>query len=238
MISLLHYQLINYLRSYKYIPPFFIFILCIVVNYAFVPNPILDSYSFTSTLLFLLMGWFTVTIFHAEDEGQKVITILHSKGQKAYFSALYIFCIGIGFCLSLIAVIYPIVIDAFGAKPKTLHILLGVLAHFTLSILAIALSSLFTRELVINKQNTWWGVLSTLIISIAIIALKNKIKGLIWLFPPVHLSLEIMTAEDSIQTIPAIYYVHFMWIIIYSMLLVQLFFLILNRKKCQVHKQF
>ncbi|MFJ5764356.1 ABC transporter permease [Lysinibacillus sp. NPDC093210] len=231
MISLLHYQLINYLRTYKYIPPFFIFILCMVVNYAFVPNPILDSYSFTSTFLFLLMGWFTVTIFHAEDEGQKVITILHSKGQKAYFRALYLISIAIGFCLSWVSVLYPIVIDAFGEKPKTLHIILGFLAHFSLSILAIALSALFTRELVKNKQNSWWGVLSILIISIAIASLKNELKGLIWLFPPVQLSLEMMSADDGLQAIPAVFYWQFIWIFIYSLLVIWLYFCILNRKK-------
>lgn len=231
MISLLHYQLINYLRSYKYIPPFFLFILCMVVNYAFVPNPILDSYSFTSTLLFLLMGWFTITIFHAEDEGQKVITILHSKGKKAYFGALYLICIILGFCLSWVSVIYPNLIGAFGEQPKSLHITLGFLAHFTLSILAIALSSLFSRELVKNKQNSWWGVLSILIISIAIISLKDTIKGLIWLFPPVHLSLEMMSSDDSIQTIPVVFYWRFIWIFIYSVLVISLFFFLLNRKR-------
>ena len=25
------------------------------------------------------MGWFTVTLFHAEDEGQKMITTLHTR---------------------------------------------------------------------------------------------------------------------------------------------------------------
>jgi len=234
MMSLLHYQLINYIRTYKYIPPFFIFILCMVVNYAFVPNPILDSYSFTSTLLFLLMGWFTVTIFHGEDEGQKVITILHSKGEKAYFRGLYSICMIIGFCLSCVAVVYPALIDAFGEQPRALHIVLGFLAHFSLSILGIALSSLFTRELVKNRQNSWWGVLSILIISLAIASLKNvilQIQGLIWLLPPVYLSLEMMSSNDSIQTIPAVFYWQFIWIFIYSILIIRLYFFILNNKK-------
>jgi hypothetical protein len=177
------------------------------------------------------MGWFTVTIFHAEDEGQKVITILHSKGQKAYFWTLYLICIAIGFCLSWVSVMYPIIIDAFGEKPRTVHIVLGFLAHFSLSILAIGLSALFTRELVKNKQNSWWGVLSILIISIAIVSLKNDIKVLIWLFPPVHLSLEMMSSDDSLQAIPAVFYWQFIWIFIYSLLVIWLYFCILNRKK-------
>ncbi|AHN21183.1 hypothetical protein [Lysinibacillus varians] len=234
MISLLHYQFSNYIRTYKYIPPFFIFILCTVVNYAFVPNPILDSYSFTSTLLFLLMGWFTVTIFHAEDEGQKVITILHAKGQNVYFVTLYLICFVIGFCLSCVSVLYPIIIGAFGERPSLWHIILGFLAHFSLSMLAIALSAIFTRELVKNKQNSWWGVLSILIISLAIASLKSvilQVKGLLWLLPPVHLSLEMMSSDDSINVIPAIFYWQYIWIFIYSILVIWLYFFMLNRKR-------
>lgn len=234
MIRLLRYQLINYVRTYKYVPPFSIFILFIVVNYTFVPNPILDSYTFTSLMLFFLMGWFTITIFHAEDAGQKVITILHSKGQNTYNMALFTICIAIGFCLSSVSVIYPILIDAFGVKPRLLHIMMGFLSHFSLSVLAIALSAIFTRELVKNKQNTWWGVLSILIISVAIASLKSEIlqvKGLIWLLPPVHLSLEMMSSDDELKSMPDIFYWQFAWIFVYSILIIGLFFFLLKRKR-------
>ncbi len=157
MSSLLRYQLINYLRTYHYVPPFTIFILCLIVNYTFVPNPILDSYSFTSLLLFFLMGWFTVTLFHAEDEGQKMITTLHTKKTIDYNLGIFIICGLLAFSLSCVSVIYPILIEAFFEKPKLLHILLGFLSHFSLSLLAIALTALFTRELVKNRRNTWWG---------------------------------------------------------------------------------
>ncbi|QDQ02008.1 ABC transporter permease [Lysinibacillus fusiformis] len=234
MKYLLRYQLINYLRTYKYVPPFSIFILIMVVNYTFVPNPILNSYSFTSIMLFFLMGWFTITLFHAEDEGQKIITILHSKGQSAYYGSLFIVCIAIGFCLSMVSVIYPILIGAFGEQPRVLHIIMGFLSHFSLAVLAIALSAIFTRELVKNRQNTWWGVLSILIIAVAIVTLKSVIlpvKGLIWLFPPLHLALEMMSSDDSLKNIPYVFYWQFAWIVIYSMLLIGLYFFILHHKR-------
>ncbi len=234
MTNLLRYQFINYLRTYRYVPPFSIFILFIVVNYTFVPNPILDSYSFTSIILFFLMGWFTITIFHAEDEGQKVITILHSKGQNAYNRALFIVCAAIAFGLSTVSVIYPILIGAFGERPRNLHIIMGFLSHFSLAILAIALSAIFTRELVRNRQNTWWGVLSILIIAVVIATLKSvilQVNGLIWLLPPVHLALEMMSSGDSLTKIPAVFYWQFAWIFIYGMLLIGVFFFILNHKR-------
>lgn len=173
MKNLLCYQCINYLRTKNYIPPFSIFILFIVVNYTFVPNPILDSYSFTSIMLFFLMGWFTITVFHTEEEGQKVITILHSKGQSAYNRSLFIVCVAIAFCLSTVSVIYPTLIGAFSEPPSVLHLLMGFLSHFSLSVLAIALSAIFTRELIRDRQNTWWGVLSILIIAVVIATLKK-----------------------------------------------------------------
>ncbi|WP_155590460.1 ABC transporter permease [Lysinibacillus cavernae] len=234
MTSLLRYQFINYFRTYHYVPPFTIFILCLVVNYTFVPNPILDSYSFTSLLLFFLMGWFTVTLFHAEDEGQKIITTLHTRSPVHYNLGILIICGLIAFSLSCVSIIYPILIDAFFERPKGLHILLGFLSHFSLSLLSIALTALFTRELVKNRQNTWWGVLCILIISVVIATIKNnilQINGLIWLLPPVHLSLEMMSIDDQIKGIPNIFFWQFAWIFIYTSFIVLLFFFLANRKR-------
>ncbi len=234
MTSLLRYQFINYLRTYKYIPPFSIFVLCLVVNYTFIPNPILNSYSFTAILLFFLMGWFTITLFHAEDEGQKVMTTLHAKSRTQYNLGIFIICVLIALFLSCVSIIYPTLIGAFGEKPRFVHQLLGFLSHFSLAVLAIALSAIFTRELIKNKQNTWWGVLSILIVSVAIATLKEtilQIKGLIWLLPPVRLSLEMMSSKDSIQSIPSIFYWRFTWIFIYASFVIMLFFLLSNRKR-------
>lgn len=234
MTSLLRYQFINYLRTYQYVPPFSIFILCLVVNYTFVPNPILDSYSFTAIILFFLMGWFTITLFHAEDEGQKVITILHAKSRTHYNLGNFIICVLIGFFLSFVSVIYPTLIGAFGEKPRFIHQLLGFLSHFSLAVLAIALSGIFTRELIKNKQNTWWGVLGILIASVVIATLKEtilQIKGLIWLLPPVRLSLEMMGSEDSIKSIPSSFHWQFTWIFAYSAFVIMLFFLLSNRRR-------
>lgn len=234
MSGLLRYQFINYLRTYRYVPPFSIFIIFLVVNYTFTPNPILDSYSFTSIVIFFIMGWFTITIFHSEDEDQKIITLLHTKNRKKYYLALFMICVLIGLCLSCVSVTYPILVDAFGVKPRPLHILMGFLSHFSLAFLAIALSAIFTREIVKNKQNTWWGVLSILILSLAIATLKSvllQIKGLIWLLPPVYLSLEMMDSNDQIISLPGLFYWQFGWIFIYGILVIGIFFLITRRKR-------
>lgn len=230
MKGLLYYHLHNYLRSHRYIPPLSLYILSLVINYTYTPNPILDSYSFTSLLLFFIMGWFTVTIFHAEDEGQKRITMLHCKNPRKYYRSLFTMGILIGLCLSLISVVYPIVFNAFGVETRGLHLIMGFLSHFSLSLLSLSLSALFTRELIQNQSNTWWGVLGILVISVSISTLKDTIDGFIWLFPPLHFSLEIMSSEDNIKSIPGLFWGQFSWIFLYTFLLIGLFFWIMKRK--------
>ncbi|MGG0383532.1 ABC transporter permease [Priestia filamentosa] len=230
MKGLLHYHLHNYLRSHRYIPPLSLYILSLVINYTYTPNPILDSYSFTSLLLFFIMGWFTVTIFHTEDEGQKRITMLHCKNPRKYYRSLFTMGILIGLCLSLISVVYPIVFNAFGVEMRGLHLIMGFLSHFSLSLLSLSLSALFTRELIQNQSNTWWGVLGILVISVSISTLKDTIDGFIWLFPPLHFSLEIMSSEDNIKSIPGLFWGQFSWIFLYTFLLIGLFFWIMKRK--------
>lgn len=234
MISLVRYQLQNYARTYQYVPPFSIFILCLVVNYTFVPNPILDSFSFTSIILFFLMGWFTVTLFHSEDEGQKMITILHANGATSYHLSLFIIAILIAFSLSMVSVIYPTAIHAFAEEPSFTHLFLGFLSHVSLAILGIALSAIFTRELVKNKQNTWWGVISVLLLTLVAATLKDSIpqmKGLILVLPPLHLSLEMMTVGDQIKSIPSKFYWQFIWILVYASFVIYVFFFLSKLKR-------
>jgi len=177
-----------------------------------------------------MMGWFTVTIFHAEDEGQKRITVLHCRNLRKYYLSLFTMCILIGFCLSFISVAYPIVFNAFGVETRVLHLIMGFLSHFSLSLLALSLSALFTRELIQNQSNTWWGVLGVLVISVAISTLKDTINGFIWLFPPLHFSLEIMSSEDNMKSIPVLFWGQFSWIFLYAFLLIGLFFWIMKSK--------
>ncbi|KGR85774.1 hypothetical protein [Lysinibacillus odysseyi] len=233
MKGLLHYQFISYLRSYQYVPPLSLFIILLIVNYTYTPNPILDSYSFTSLMLFFIMGWFTVTIFHVEDPGQKQITLLHSQSLSKYYVSLYLLAALIGLFLSIVAVASPIAFGAFGVKTRILHVLLGVLSHFSLAFLSIGLSAVFTRDIVKKRINTWWGVLSVLVISLSLVAFKAsflQVKGLIWLVPPVYLPLEMMASDDSLPFIPEVFYWRFGFVFLYGIFFIAIFLLIIKRK--------
>lgn len=208
----------------------------LIINYTYTPNPILDSYSYTSIMLFFIMGWFTITILRAEDEGQKQITIMHSKNKKEYYFALVLNCILTGLILSIVAVSYPVVFSAFSPGLHTVHIIMGFLAHFSLSVLSVALSLFFTRELVKSNVNSWWGVISILIGSLIISVAKIeilKIRIINWLLPPLHYSLNIMGRGDEITFIPSKVYGQFVWILLYSMILIVIFLVVVQKRKSQ-----
>lgn len=235
MRGLVVYQFATYIRSHRYIPPVSVFIMMLVINYTYVPNPILDSYSFTSILLFFVIGWVTISIFHSEDEGQKQITIMHAKNIREYYLALVINCTLVAFFLSVLAVAYPVIFQAFTPGLHPVHIVKGFLAHFCLAFISIALSIFFTRELVKNHINSWWGVISILIGSLVSAVMTEadviNITVLHWILPPLHYSFEIMSVEDQIISINTEIYGYFGWIFIYSMILITLFLMIVQKKE-------
>ena len=232
MKGLIRYFFTTHIRTHRYVPPVTLFIMMLIINYTYIPNPIMDSYSFTSLLLFFIMGWVTITIVHAEDEGQKQITLIHSKNKRNYYFALIINCIVVGFILSIIAVAYPLVINAFTPELHVIHILFGFLAHFSIATLSIALSIFFTRELVKTNINSWWGVVSILVFTLVLPIVKEKffnIELINWFIPPLRFSLEIMSVGDDITSISKLAYWQFGWIFIYSAILMVIFTMIVQR---------
>lgn len=233
MKGLIHYLFVTYIRTRKYVPPVSLFIMMIIINYTYIPNPIMDSYSFTALLLFFVMGWVTITVVHAEDEGQKQITLIHVKNKWNYSFALIINCLVVALTLSIIAVAYPIVIHAFTAELHFAHILCGLLAHVSLATLSMALSLFFTRDLVKTNTNSWWGVISILVITLVLAGVKVqslKIGIISWLIPPLRFSLEIMSVGDDIASIPMYAYWQFGWIFLYSGILIITFIMTVQRR--------
>lgn len=232
-MGLVYYHFITYMRTHKYVPPITVFVIMLLLNYAYVPNPIMYSYSYTSLMLFFLMGWFTITIVHAEDKNQKQITIIHTKNKRQYYYALVTNCVSAGLILSLASVMYPVVFNSFAPGLHLVHIVMGLLAHFSLAVLSIALSLFFTRDMVKSSVSTWWGVIGILVASVALAVAKATVltmKPISWLLPPLRSTLEIMTVDDKIAFIPFTVFMQFGWVLIYSLILIFIYIALVARK--------
>jgi hypothetical protein len=74
--------------------------------------------------------------------------LMHKKSRWSYYISLFLICLLIGFCLGIGSTAYLIVFDTFGGPVHSVHVLLGFLAHFSLSTLSIVLWALFIRGIV------------------------------------------------------------------------------------------
>lgn len=89
MRALISYYVLDYIKSYRYVPPLSIYVITLLVNYTYRPNPVLSSMAVTAVYLFLLMAWFTLSFFHTEDPTQQQLTTLHAKNKSKMFLSKY-----------------------------------------------------------------------------------------------------------------------------------------------------
>lgn len=55
MISIISYVHTCFMRSYRYGPPVFVFFMGILFVYSVVPNPVMASYAFSTTFIFIIL---------------------------------------------------------------------------------------------------------------------------------------------------------------------------------------
>ncbi|MGX4668959.1 ABC transporter permease [Cerasibacillus sp. JNUCC 74] len=231
MKALITYQLRDYLKSYNYVAPFSVFIIMLIVNYAFYPNPVLASYGVTAIYLYILTAWVTVTFFHTEDSIQEGITIIHTGSENKFFVSKYLSLLFITIVFAVISVVYPVVFGMFSEQVTIESLTIGFLTHLLLGVLAISIGALFTRNIVETKSNQWLGIILVLVVSISSLGIQQLLppswEYLLLLIPPI--SEVIVQMNDSLNVNDIL--IMYGWSIGYSSCLIILFFIIYQRKK-------
>ncbi|GGJ99966.1 ABC transporter permease [Lentibacillus kapialis] len=232
MKALISYYFLDYIKSYRYVPPLTIYLVALFLNYTYKPNPVLSSTAVTALYLFLLMVWFTLSFFHTEDPTQQHLTILHAKSKVKMFLSKYMTMFLCVIVLSVFSVAYPVVFGMFGADISILKLIIGVLNHFFLGVLSVSMAALFTREIIKNPGTGWLGVSFVLLVSIASTglrhALPNFLQWTVWVLPPVPHLMSLMEGSNVASIFPAIGFVY-LWLGGYSAVLILLYFWLQNR---------
>lgn len=226
---------LDYIKSYRYVPPASIFLIMLVVNYTYAPNPILSSYALTAIYLFFITAWLTLSFFHTEDSVQQNLTILHAKSKMKYFLSKYFTMFLFVLILAVVSVVYPIVFHMFGEPVTSDELIIGFLSHLLLGVLSVSISVLFTRNIVMKLSNAWLGVSLALVVSLTSIGLKSVLPAVfqpvICVLPPVPGIIGLME-EKNIQDFYLEFGFVYLWLCMYSCVLIALFLLI-DKKKGQ-----
>ena len=233
MIELIKYSLHDYIRSHKYFPPVSTFFIFIIVFYTYKPNPVIDSYAVTALVLYVISAWLCISILSLEQPVQKQMMILHMKSGNRYYLSKLILVWLVTMVLTVYAFVYPIIFDMF-KEPVTLSTGFVLFTnHILLATLGICVGSLFSKGLMDNPVNSYGGLSLTVIISIAALGIYDVLpltfKNLVWILPP-SVMTQTPLNDWSGESISELSIFPFIWIIIYSLLLVILFLKLARRK--------
>jgi hypothetical protein len=204
--SLLSYYMQDYLRSYRAFAPLLIFFGLIFITYSIIPNPVMPSYSFTATLLFLVSSWICVQVLNSEPTIQQNITLLHLQGNTSImYIAKWLVMAGFGVICTLIAVGYPILTGKFDRTPEIWEVGLAIWLHMVSMILACAIASFFSNRFISKYYQTVGGLLIILTLAISAQGLMDSLpsafRGFIWIFPPMWKVMEVLNNADNATSV-------------------------------------
>ena len=234
MKTLIKYSLHDYLRSHKYFPPVSTFIILIVVFYSYKPNPISDSYAVTAIITYIISAWLCISVLSLDTSVERQLMILQVGGRKRYYLSKLISVLLLALLLTLYAFIYPIIFGMFDESVSITIGLVSIINHIFLSILGISVASLFSKIITENVINSYGGLVLTIIFSLAAIGVYNVMppyfRNIVWIIPPAT-STQTPLINWNGENILDLSFFPFIWIIIYSFLILILFLNIAKRLK-------
>ncbi|MEI3606384.1 hypothetical protein SPD48_11815 [Pseudogracilibacillus sp. SE30717A] len=225
MRELIKYSLFDYLRSHKYFPPVLIFFILIIVFYTYTPNPVIDSYAVTALFLYIVSSWLCLSFLSVDPPVQSQVMILHIGSLNRYYMAKLFCLILISFILAICAFVYPIIFSMFNETVTFTIGFVSLLNHVSLALLGIAVASLFSRVIMKSAINSIGGVALIITISLASLAIYDSLpspfKNIVWMIPPAVSTQKPLFNWDGNLSDLSLF--PFIWIIIYSILLLFLF---------------
>lgn len=188
MTSFIKYQLLNYVRSLRFIPASTLFLCWIFISYAYNNNPILSSYAVSSISLYLIMTWITMTLFTLEQESEKHMLFTHLGNKQAYLVGKWAACLCFAIPLFLFAEFYPILTGNFEEAMSGTYYVISFYSHFILGLFGILVGTIFSATRFAMKRYAWLSAMLVLMISLASEKIEDSFQLLKWpllLFPPV-----------------------------------------------------
>ncbi|WP_234032640.1 hypothetical protein [Paenibacillus faecalis] len=203
MISwpLLRYLLVSYTRSNRYFGPIAFMVISVLILYSYKPNPIMDSYAVTSTLLFIGCAWLGTSFLNHDQGRQNVLLILHNGSALKFYATQYTALLLISSLISLATVAYPLVTGMFAEPVGLTRLLVALAAHILLSGLGAGVSLFFQPGWIENQGRAAGFMLILIVLSIAGISIADLLpKGihlLAYLLPPVSLMIDTLMHADQ-----------------------------------------
>ncbi|OCB00566.1 hypothetical protein [Clostridium beijerinckii] len=198
LISVLKYNFKMYMKSHKYIMPFFIFIIYMVMSYSIRLLDIVGSMVSSAAFLFALMTWSGFTYYSNIELIAEEVLILKLKSHTRYWISKIIFMGVVGAFFSILSVglpiIYNLICNVFKYPVTFSDIFVSFIIHMFLSIIGALIGMLLQPRIISNRKMAILGAIFIVLMSIIKGPVINEVpysKYVMWIFPPIN---EVSTA--------------------------------------------
>jgi hypothetical protein len=200
-IAAIRYFTRDYLLSFRYFAPLTVYLFAVAFVYGVVPNPIMPSFSFTSTVLFMVSAWLALGYIDLEPESQQIITSLRLRGMAAYYGLKIVPLAVLAIVLSVLTVVYPTFGGKFVRTPNAEELWTAMACHVGLAEMGCAAGILFTRKWFPKWYTAWGGLVLFIVVSLAgsriIDSVPPAIGILEWVLPPLFRTMEMLNEYES-----------------------------------------
>lgn len=203
MRALLAYLHKCFMTSYRYAPPTFVYLLGIIFVYSVVPNPVMGSYAFSASFLFIVSIALSAAVIDLERTNQELVTSMHagslSKLNMAKVLYSWLFTLPLGW----FAVAYPALTNKFDRAASMEELLMATGYHAAAAWLGASIACWFTFKLFASRVQSLMLLAAVIACSLGAKGLENMLPqgwdNVLHVLPPIRFSIHAMMNYDSVS---------------------------------------
>lgn len=201
MLPLTRYHLTYYTRSYRYLAPLIAYVGMLLFVYTITPNPVLESYAFSSVWLFVVAAWLAWSFADLEPEVQQAVTALHAGGAVAYHVSKLLLMAAVGMLLASFAVLYPALAGKLERLPAPEEWIAAAGVHIAMFALGTGVALWFTERGFGRSAASLPALIVVQVLALAsakaVAVLPDGMAFIRWLLPPAGMLSEQLTRLHS-----------------------------------------
>lgn len=165
MTAVGRYLLMQYLASRRWVAPFLLLAVGVVVLYAQPPNPVLETAGGAAALLLLVQSWCALAFLNSQPDDDRQVLVATVGARRFALGRVA----GLGvltLITSVLALVYPTVAGRFERAPDPAELGLILLANIVCAAAGSALAALFARPATRSRAVALLGLATCLVVTV------------------------------------------------------------------------
>ncbi|PKM59547.1 MAG: hypothetical protein CVU99_12810 [Firmicutes bacterium HGW-Firmicutes-4] len=205
MKNLLVYHFKTYLKSYKLLLPFLIYLIYLFAAYGIMPFSVVSSFSESAGVLFFIMAYVGFSYAELENPVTEQLILLRIKNDNLYYLSRLTLLLIIGFAMSLLGLLYPLILNVvnndhlFTRSLQLADVAIGFFLHSLMAFLGAMTGSFFHPRIIKNRKIAVLLLFFVTVMGISKGALADyfpQTRLIAWVFPPVFDILASFTSQE------------------------------------------